>query len=551
MRNETHIQDKLNDLLLQGYENELVEFKEAKNQYDFNKLGKYFSALSNEANLKTKASAWLVFGVRDNDKSIIGTKFRIDKSSLHSLKAEVANHTTNRITFIEIYEINTTNGRVVLFEIPAAPKGIPIAWKGHYYGRDGESLNALNLEEIERIRIQATEKDWSSEIIEDAGLEDLSQEALIRARESYKKKNKKLSEEIEKWNDITFLNKAKICIKGKITRTAILLLGKPESDHFINPASAKISWILKDRDNNEKDYEHFTCPIFLNTEKVYKKIRNLKYRYIADGTLFPEEVEQYAPYIIREALNNCIAHQDYALGGKILVIENEDGSLFFINAGEFIPENVEEIVISDAPEFRYKNKFLVDAMVNLNMIDTIGSGIKKMFNIQRKKFFPLPDYELENNIVKLTITGKVLDINYARKLAALPNLSLIEIMLLDKVAKIKTLEADEIKHLKSKGLIEGRKPNFYISSFVAKATGEEGEYMRQRGVDDAYCEKMILDYLNEFHKGKSSDFAKVIIEKLPDVLSETKKKNKIKNILQKLKKENKIILNGKYWEIAI
>ncbi len=241
MKNETYIQDKLNDLLSQGYENEIVEFKKAGNQYDFNKLGKYFSALCNEANLKIKTSAWLVFGVRNNDKTIIGTKFRIDKPHLHSLKAEIANHTTNRITFIEIYELNTANGRVVLFEIPAAPKGIPIAWKGHYYGRDGEELNALNLEEIERIRIQTTEKDWSSGIIKNASLEDLSQEAIFKARGSYKKKNKKLSEEIEKWNDITFLNKAKICIKGKITRTAILLLGKPESEYFINPASSKIS----------------------------------------------------------------------------------------------------------------------------------------------------------------------------------------------------------------------------------------------------------------------------------------------------------------------
>ncbi len=132
-----------------------------------------------------------------------------------------------------------------------------------------------------------------------------------------------------------------------------------------------------------------------------------------------------------------------------------------------------------------------------------------------------------------------------------PTLSLIEIILLDKVAKHKALKFGEIKQLKSKGLIEGRNPNFYISSFVAKATGEQSEYMQQRGVDDAYCEKMILDYLNKFRKGKSSDFAKVVLEKLPDVLSETKKKNKIKNILQKLKKENKIVLNGKYWEIAI
>ena len=60
---------------------------------------------------------------------------------------------------------------------------------------------------------------------------------------------------------------------------------------------------------------------------------------------------------------------------------------------------------------------LANAMVNLNMIDTIGSGIKRLFNIQRNKFFPLPEYDLSDHKVKVTITGKVLDLNYARKLA--------------------------------------------------------------------------------------------------------------------------------------
>ena len=128
MRSATNIQAKLQELLNQSYENEVVEFKEANNQYNFNGIGKYFSSLCNEANLKKQSSSWLVFGVRDKDKRIIDTQFRTNKADLHSLKAEVANHTTNRITFIEIYELNTQDGRVVLFLITAAPKCLTIAW---------------------------------------------------------------------------------------------------------------------------------------------------------------------------------------------------------------------------------------------------------------------------------------------------------------------------------------------------------------------------------------------------------------------------------------
>lgn len=545
MRPHSEIQQILTTFRSQGYENEVVEFKEAKTLYDFEKLGKYFSSLSNEANLKGKRSAWLIFGVKDSDKSIVGSNFRTNTSDLHSLKAEIANFTTGRVSFIEIYEVNLAEGRVVLFEIPAAPNGIPIAWRGHYYGRDGEELNALNIEEVERIRKQGSITDWSAGVIENATIDDLAPEAIAQARESYKKKNSHLLKEIDEWDDITFLNKAKVCIKGKITRAAIVLLGKAEAEHFINPAIAKISWILRDKDNIEKDYQHFTCPLLLSTEGVYRKIRNLKYRYIADGTLFPEEVDQYDPYIIREALNNCIAHQDYTMQGKVNVVEHEDGKLVFINSGKFIPKSVEEVVIADAPEPTYRNPFLVEAMINLNMIDAIGSGIKRMFNIQRNKYFPLPDYEFGDNKVKLTITGKVVDINYARKLASISDLGLIDIIALDKVAKHKTLNDHEISLLKNKNLIEGRKPNFHISATVAKVTGERAEYIKQRGIDDEYCQKIILDYLKKFGEGNRSDFDKILLEKLPDVLSEQQKLDKVKNVLQKLKGMGKIKLNDK------
>jgi len=543
MRSRTDIQTILQSFRMQGYENEIVEFKEAKTQYDFEKIGKYFSALCNEANLKRKRSAWLIFGIKDSDKSVVGSQFRTNRADLDSLKAEVANHTTGRLTFIEIYEEHTSVGRVVLFEIPAAPRGIPIAWKGHYYGRDGEELNALNSEEYDRIRMQTKGEDWSASIVETATIDDLLPEAILKARESYKKKNSHLVNEINEWDDTTFLNKAKVCIKGKLTRTAILLLGKPESEHFINPASTKISWILRDKDNIEKDYQHFACPILLNTEEVYKKIRNLKYRYIADGTLFPEEVDQYDPYIVREGLNNCIAHQDYTLNGKINVVEHEDGKIIFINSGKFIPSSIEEVVISDAPEPIYRNPFLVGAMINLNMIDAIGSGIKRMFNIQRKKYFPLPDYEFTADKVKLTITGKVVDINYARKVASIPDLSLPDIIALDKVSKSKVLNDDEINRLKNKGLIEGRKPNFHISATVAKATDEKADYIRFSGFKDDYYKNMILKYLEKFEVAIKEDIDKLIFEHLPSILNEQQKYNKIHNILYAMSKKDKTIKN--------
>lgn len=314
--------------LLANAESELLEFKEAKRNYDINKLGKYFSALSNEANLAGKDRAYFLLGVKD-DKSIVGTQ--ISDSEVNDFKREIAYGTSPTMSFIDIERVDVDGITILCCVIPAAPQGMPIAWKDHFYGRNGESIGGLDLSEIERIRNQTKNKDWSIQIARDATIDDLSPEAIEFARKQFAEKNQRLKDEIPQWSDKVFLNKARLTIDGKITNAAILLLGKPESEHFLTPALSRVTWILKDRDGIEKDYEHFYCPMILSVRRVFEKIRNITYRYLQEGTLFPEEVLQYDPYSIREALNNCVAHQDYTMSGKINVVENEDGRLTFRN----------------------------------------------------------------------------------------------------------------------------------------------------------------------------------------------------------------------------
>ena len=501
------------------------------------------------------AKAYLIYGVNDKTLEMDGTKFYPKEAKKGNVELESWLHQLlNKNIEFKIHEIECEGLHFAVFEIDAA-KNKPISFSGKEYIRIGSSKrNLKDYPEKERILwskfSSALTEDWSIGICKEATLDDLSAEAILKAKEAYVTKNPKQAENVLTWNDKTFLNKAKITINGQITRAAIILLGKPESEHYLTPAVAKISWILKDRDNISKDYEHFSCPFILSVEELYRKIRNLKYRYLTDGTLFPEEVDSYDPYIIREALNNCIAHQDYTLGGKINVVENEDSKLIFTNSGSFIPKSVENVIASDAPESQYRNRFLANAMVNLNMIDTIGSGIVRMFNIQRRKYFPLPEYSFDNNQVKVAIEGKVLDMNYARKLVQMPELSLEEIILLDKVQKGNTLNEEEVKQLRRKNLIEGKRPNLYISSKVAKETGQKDDYMKKRGIDDDYCQKMILDYLKKFKTGKRADFEKLLLDKLPDILDIEQKKNKVKNNLQSLRKDGSIVNNKGIWTMS-
>lgn len=538
---KTHSLDpaaKLDTLLALPAENEVVEFKEAKNGYDFSKLGKYFSALCNEANLKHQPAAWLVFGVNDK-RQVVGSNFRLVRKDLDSLKGEIANKTTNRVTFMEIHEVQHAHGRVVLFEIPAAPKGLPVAFEGHYHGRDGAELSPLNVEEFERIRAQSTVEDWSAVVVPEAGLVDLDEDALTVARRNFKSKFPDKAAEVDGWDDATFLNKAKLTIKGRITRAALLLLGREEAEHFLLPAEAKIRWLLKDHLGNDRDYALFGMPLLLAVDKVYAKIRNLKYRYLREGTLFPDEIDQYEPYAIREALNNCIAHQDYTLAGRINVVEREE-SLSFTNLGSFVPGDVRRVVMEDAPEEHYRNRFLATAMFNLKMVDTAGGGIRKLFLFQRQRFFPMPDYDLSDNRVKLTLTGKVLDMDYARLLAGNGALSLPEIIALDKVQKHQPLDADDEKLLKAKALIEGRRPNFYIAQPVAERIGQKASYSKNKAFEKRYYLDFILKAIGENGSMTRKDIDELLWNKLPEWMTDKQRKTKIGNLLGELKRAGHI-----------
>ncbi len=532
---------KLYELMTLPEETEWVEFKEAKSGYDFDDLGKYFSSLSNEANLKGQPAGWLVFGVTDKPpRRIIGSHYRLQKPGLDRLKQEIAQHTNHQVTFLDIHEHVADEGRVVLFQIPDAPRGIPTTWKGVAYGRIHESLAPLSLQEIEQIRRQGSQEDWSVQVCEGAELHDLDPQAIAFARQEYIKKRLSLAAEVDEWDDSTFLNKAKLCVCGRITRTAVILLGRNETEHFLSPAIARITWLLKDADGAEKDYQHFGPPLILAVDQVFARIRNLTYRYLPDASLFPTEVSQYDAWVIRETLHNAIAHQDYTQGARINVVE-EPESLLFTNAGEFLPGSVEEVIRRDAPPEFYRNRFLAEAMVNLNMIDTIGSGIKRMFTKQRQRCFPMPDYDLSvPGRVKVRIIGKVLDEKYTRILLSRSDLDLFDVIALDKVQKGRPLPEEEFRSLKGKWLIEGRRPNLFVSAAIAAATDTRADYIRKRAFDKAHYKRMIVAYLERFGEAKREDLDKLLLEKVSDALNAEQKKNFIMNLLQEMRREETI-----------
>ena len=521
------------DNLLHRPENEVIEFKEARNNFDFRKIGKYFSALSNEANLKQKETAWLVFGVVDSSREIVGSAYRIQRKELERLKKEVADKITANITFVEIHELEIDSNRVVMFEIPPAPKGLPLAYDGHYYGRNGESLSALNIEEIERIRSQATEEDWSVQIVEDATLDDLDTDALTLAREKFKEKhsNNPRYKDIDDWDTLTFLDKAKITVNGKLTRATLLLLGNSAAVHKLSPYPAQITWKL---DAEEKSYEHFSPPFLLATTEILQNIRNIKQKLFPRNRLLATEVQKYDNRVILEALHNCIAHQDYFQNSRIVVTEKID-RLIFKNAGSFFEGRAEDYLTGERTPDRYRNPWLAQAMVQLGMIDTMGYGIHTMTMEQRKRFFPLPDYSKSDKThVVLEIFGHSLDENYSLMLLENQNLDIDTVILLDRVQKHLPISDEAATHLRKMKLIEGRKPNYFIAAHLAEKTKTKANYIKNKGLNDRYYKSLILEYLKKYRTAQKKDIVDLLLDKLPDVLDKVQKENKIRNLIQSM-----------------
>lgn len=549
--NEKVIEDTLNRLL-QNVENEIVEFKEASNQFDLDRLGRYVSAISNEANLQNKQYGWLIFGVDDKQHQIKGTSYKESSRALEKLKLDIANQTTGGLTFMNIFVVrpNADRGRkrVLMFQIPAAAIGMPTGWKNRYYARSGESLTDLSQEKIDRIRGQHR-IDWSKLTIKGSSVNNLDPGAVKLARSNYTQilrnsSNPKAADEFDKLNDEEFLTKMHLIRDRELTNAAMVLLGREEdTDLFEFPPA--IMWRLYDDRGNLTDHELFNVPFVLAIDKAYNKIRNLTYRYMpSQMSLFPTEIQQYDPWAIRELLNNCIAHQDYSQGRRIYLNEFKD-HIMISNAGQFLPGDIRPVLEpAYAPPY-YKNPLLAQTMVNFRMIETASSGIRRVYSIMQERLFPLPDYDLsEYNVVKVTVYGKVLDENYTNILFQNPDMDLRIVYLLDRVQKGEHIDRKDANKLRKMNLIEGKMPNLYISANIAERLDQKAQYIKNKGFDDQYYKKLIVNYLETWGKGKKSDFVALLSDKLPDGLSSEQKSSKVRNLLQSLRREGIITVDS-------
>lgn len=535
-------------------ESEVVEFKKAENNFDFDALGKYFSALSNEANLRGLEFAWLIFGYDEKKPGIVGTSYKNGEGALNNLKHDFSQHTTDGQTFREIIPIEVDGKRILMFKIPASPRNIVMKWKGIAYGRDGESLKPLNQSKQDEIRRQTPAPDWSAEIVPDATIDDLDEVAIAKARKMFKKVHGRIpAEEVNRWSTEEFLSKCELMVNGKLTRAAIILLGKIFSDSKLRPAVAEVTWTLRDENQDVVDYEHFSVPFILTVDEILAKIHNLTLREMPGGTLFPDTMKQYDDYTIREALHNCIAHQDYTLRQRINFVENP-GFLYYANGGSFIPGTLENALATNGPQRFFRNACLCKAMVHFNMIDTVSRGIKKMFTEQMERRFPMPDYEIDNEKkeVAVRIYGNAINERYTKLLKDNDTLTLHDCISLDAIQKGHRIDDEIAQDLLKRGLIEGEAPNYIISLGVAKASRQLPQYTKAKGLDKARLKQMVLQLLQ--NAGKDGARREIIYDYLKDLLPSNKSQEQqlryLGRLLVEMNEEGTIERIGLRWLLS-
>lgn len=530
---------------------EWKEFKNLKNSFCGDEKNDVISYVSAIANMD---GGDLVIGVHDKTLEIVGTDtYNYDKQKAILRLTERCVNLSTEDLYIDEFITDDTNRKVWVIHIPKHLPKRPVFAHNKAWQRIEDSLVEMTTERMSTILDEPifSETDWSAQIVSDATIDDLDEVAIAKARMMFKKVHSRIPEaEVNAWTVETFLSKCGIMKNGGITRAAIILLGKYESAFKLRPAVVQVTWTRRDEKQDVVDYEHFTVPFILTVDEILSKIENLTMREMPGGTLFPDTMKQYDDYTIREALHNCIAHQDYTMQQRINFVENPT-YLYYSNAGSFIPGTLENALTNEEPQAYFRNECLCRAMVDFNMIDTVSRGIKKMFNEQWRRHFPMPDYEIDakNRKVSVRIYGNEINKQYTNLLKTNDSLTLWDCISLDAVQKGRTIHEDVAQNLLNRGLIEGEAPNYTISLGIAKATNQLQGYTKQKGLDKEKMKQMILQYF----KNAGTDGAKrdSIYEYIKDVMPQVKTHEQqlrlLGDILSALSVDKLIYAKGRIW----
>lgn len=518
----------INEIRNRVFRGEIYYYLDDDQEFSEEKVGSIFSALANEAFLADKNAGWFYIEISG----------KYNENMFRSILSDLSQ-------FIEIKRLSSftdENHFRCLYNVTPALHGLPVSFKGHFYGLENNSVVPLSLQKMDIIRYNFIIKDWSSEICKGATIDHLDKFAVQKGKEGFKIRYFNLSREADSWDTLTFLQKAGFARGEDLFNSALLVFGSEESRYLINPSDFQIKWIILDNNGREKGFQTYSMPLISNFELIFNRLANLKYDYSQKLSVAPVTTLKYELRVLQEILINSVIHQDYNNSGIINVYEYPD-KIEIINNGSFAPGSFKKLLEGCYFRKTNQNLSLIQGLFNINFINNLGGSIRNASEIYKLKKFPLPDISLiPGNIVKATVYGAVLNPNYTEKLISNPEMDLITVFLLDCVQKGILIEEEDANLLRKKNLVVGRYPDLQIASKTIHRE-EQPVFVAKKVYTADEIKDLLIEYLQKKGEAGRQEIDNLLLDKYPKDLNEEKRRNKIKNLLYQLSRVENLIIN--------
>jgi ATP-dependent DNA helicase RecG len=476
---------------MEAREDEHLEFKEAKNHFDFEELVKYCSALANEGGGR------IIFGVTDSSpRHVVGTQ------AFNNLERTRSAITERLHLKIDAEIISHPDGQVVVFQILSRPLGIPIPYKGGYWMRSGESLVPMTQDMIKRIFDEAV-PDFSAEICAGATMDDLDPGAIEEFRMRWMRKSG--NKNLEHRSHQGLLSDAELAFDDKITYAALVLFGTHKTlGRFLSQAEVVFEYRSATSTTTSLQRKEYRQGFFSFYDDLWTTI-NLRNetQHFRDG-LFILDIPTFNEAAIREAVLNSISHRDYRLPGSIFVCQHPR-KLEIVSPGGFPPGiTPQNILWRQSP----RNRRIAEALSKCGLVERSGQGADRMFEECIREGKPRPDFiGTDEYQVSVTFKCEVQYPQFARFLEKVSQekqfyFSITDLLVLDCLQNEEKVP-EELKPrlgiLSDHGIIErigrGRGTRYILSRHFYDFLGKKGTYTRKRGLDRETNKSLLLKHI--------------------------------------------------------
>ena len=492
-------------------EDEHLEFKEAKKNFHFEELVNYCVALANEGGGR------MILGVTDKlPRKVVGSQAF---SNLERTKAGLIDRVRLRI---DVEEIPHPDGRVLVFQVPSRPIGMPVQYKGAYWMRGGEALIPMTPDQLQRIFAESG-PDFSAEICTSAQLDDLDPNAVEVLRRLWQSKSP--DQDISARPIEQLLSDAELVVDGRVTYAALILLGKREA---LGKYLAQSEVIFEYRSNEvpgpAAERHEFRQGFLLVLDEIWRLINLRNDRQSFQQGFFVWDVPTFNERVVREAVLNAMSHRDYRHGGSVF-IRQYPRRIEIVSPGGFpagiTPDN---ILRQQNP----RNRRIAEALGKCGLVERAGQGFDRIFRecIQQSK--PLPDFShTDAYSVWLTLHGEIQDPEFLRFLEEIgqeqvATFGLDDFLVVDLVHREQPVPDDlqsRVDHLLDQGIIErvgrGRGVRLMLSRQFYRYIGKAGTYTRKRGLDRETNKELLLKHIRDNRKEGSQ--LKELVQVLPSL----------------------------------